>query len=161
MINLRKTRCLYLNADADTDGDANADADMSMSRFLNGLCICMLIVLLVFTWKSLHHSVFSHFSNLQCYWNWINPFPANVPFLGKPGSWFLLAKVVKKHQLKSDILSEDAVQWPASLLRMSLLHRCFFTHFASTNQLSAFSIRGTLAGNGLNKKHSVFWKADK
>ena len=38
----------------------------------------------------------------------INPFPANVPFIGKPGSWFLLAKFVKKHLWKSDILSKDA-----------------------------------------------------
>ena len=53
---------------------------------------------------------------------------------------------------KSDILSKDAGQWPKSNLRTSLLHRCFFTHFVSTNQLSAFFMRGTLAGNGLNNK---------
>ena len=32
----------------------------------------------------------------------INPCPANVPFLDKPGSWFLLAKCTK-HLWKSDI----------------------------------------------------------
>ena len=37
----------------------------------------------------------------------------------------------------------------ASLLNMSLFRRCFFTHFASKNQLPGFSISGTLAGNGL------------
>ena len=29
VINLRKTRCLYLNADADADADANTDAEIS------------------------------------------------------------------------------------------------------------------------------------
>ena len=31
---------------------------------------------------------------------------------------------------------------------MSLFLRCFFTHFASKNQLLGLSINGTLAGNG-------------
>ena len=32
-----------------------------------------------------------------------NPFAANVPHMGKPGSWFVLAKCVKKHLCKSGI----------------------------------------------------------
>ena len=32
-----------------------------------------------------------------------NPFPANIPHMGKPGSWFVLAKCVKKRLCKSDI----------------------------------------------------------
>ena len=61
---------------------------------------------------------------------------------------------MKKYPRKSDILGKDAGQ-------MSPLHRYFFTHFANTNQLPGLDICGTLAGNGLTKKHSVFWKADK
>ena len=76
--------------------------------------------------------------------------------MGKPRSWFLLAKCVKKHLWKSDILSKDTDQQSASLLRISLFHRCFLTHFGSTNQLSALLIRETLAGNGLNREHPVF-----
>ena len=38
----------------------------------------------------------------------MNPFPANIPFMDKPGSWFLLAKCVKKHLWKSYILTKDA-----------------------------------------------------
>ena len=36
----------------------------------------------------------------------INSFPANVPFVGKPGSWFLLAKC-GKNNCKIDILTKD------------------------------------------------------
>ena len=39
-------------------------------------------------------------------------------FLGKPGSWFVLAKCVKKQLRKSDVS-------PASLLKTSFFHRCF------------------------------------
>ena len=38
----------------------------------------------------------------------ISPFSINVPHLDEPGSWFLLAKCLKKHLWKSDILSKDA-----------------------------------------------------
>ena len=34
----------------------------------------------------------------------INPFPANVSTMEKPGSWLLQAKCVKKHLWKSEIL---------------------------------------------------------
>ena len=50
---------------------------------------------------------------------------------------------------KSDILSKDAGQLPASLLKMSLFHRCFLKHFASKNQLPGFYINRTLVENGL------------
>ena len=36
VINLRKRRCLYLNANADADADANTDAEMPVPRFPNG-----------------------------------------------------------------------------------------------------------------------------
>ena len=49
----------------------------------------------------------------------------------------------------SDILSKDAGHGPASLVKMSLFHRCFFTHFVSKNQLPGFSIIRTLTGNGV------------
>ena len=55
----------------------------------------------------------------------LNPCQANVPIMEKPGSWFLLAKCVKKHLRKSDILSKDAGHRPASLPKMSLFRRCF------------------------------------
>ena len=61
--------------------------------------------------------------------------------MDRPSSWFLLAKCVKKHLWKSDILRKDAGQepaslvkmiltkdagyWPVSLIKMSLYHRCF------------------------------------
>ena len=48
----------------------------------------------------------------------------------------------------SDILSKDAGHGPASLVKMSLFHMCFFTHFVSKNQLPGFSIIRTLTGNG-------------
>ena len=35
-----------------------------------------------------------------------NPFAANVPHMSKPGSWFVLAKCVKKHLCKSGILPD-------------------------------------------------------
>ena len=38
---------------------------------------------------------------------------------------------------------------PASLLKMSLLHRCFFQYFASKNQPPGFYICGTLVENVL------------
>ena len=38
----------------------------------------------------------------------LNPFPNNVPFMQKPVSWFLLAKMFQKYLWKSDILSKDA-----------------------------------------------------
>ena len=66
-----------------------------------------------------------------------NPFPANIPHMSKPGSWFLLAKYVKKHLCKKEV-------WPASLRKTSLFHRCFFIHFARKNQLLGLPINGTL-----------------
>ena len=38
---------------------------------------------------------------------------------------------------------------PASLLKMSLFHKCFFKHVASKNQLRGFYISQTLVENGL------------
>ena len=38
----------------------------------------------------------------------MNPFPVDIPFMDKPGIWFLLAKYVKKHLWKSYILTKDA-----------------------------------------------------
>ena len=77
---------------------------------------------------------FSAFQKTRCFL--FNPFPANVPHMGKSVSWFVLAKCMKKHLCKSDI-------WPASLLKTSLFHRCFFTHFAGKNYAH---------------KHNVGWK---
>ena len=55
----------------------------------------------------------------------INPFSTNVA--NKPGSWFYyLWNQVKTAMESSDILSKDAGHRPASLLEMSLLHRCFY-----------------------------------
>ena len=54
----------------------------------------------------------------------LDPFWTNVPYMDKPCSWFLLAKCLKKHLWKSDILS-------------------------SKNQLPGFYISGTLVENGL------------
>ena len=45
----------------------------------------------------------------------INRFLTYVPLTDKPGSWFLLAKCLKN----------TCGRWPASLLKMSLFHRCF------------------------------------
>ena len=56
--------------------------------------------------------------------------------LDKPGCWFLLAKCLKKHLWKSDILSKGA-----------LYHRYFLAYFTSKNQLSGFFMCGTLTGN--------------
>ena len=67
----------------------------------------------------------------------------------KADSWFVLAKCVKKHLCKSDILSKDAGHCPGSSLKMSLFNWCFFTTFASKNQLPGLPRNGTLAGNGL------------
>ena len=84
--------------------------------------------------------------------------------LHKPGSLFLV-KFVKKDLRKSDILSKDVGQWPASLikmistnwhaslLKMPLYQRYFLAHFASENQLTIWILYawniGKLAGNGL------------
>ena len=54
---------------------------------------------------------------------YFNPFSTNVPFMDKPGSWFLLAKC---------IFSTAA-----------------FKHFASENQLPGFYTSGTLIESGL------------
>ena len=55
----------------------------------------------------------------------------------------------EKHPWKSDILRKDAGHRPASLLKMSLFHKCFVKHFDSKNQLPGFYIGGTLVENGL------------
>ena len=52
----------------------------------------------------------------------------------------------EKHLWKSEILSKDR---PASLLKVSFFHRCFFKHFACKNQLPGLSISGTWVENGL------------
>ena len=57
-------------------------------------------------------------------------------------------KICEKNLWKGDILREDAVRLPASLLKMSLFHKVFFTHFSGKNQQAGFSIIGTLVGNG-------------
>ena len=63
----------------------------------------------------------------------------------------------EKHLWKSDILSKDAVHRPASLLKMSLFHRCFFKHFGSKSQLPGLSIIETLVENGLRTLFNT-WK---
>ena len=55
--------------------------------------------------------------------------------LNKPGSWFLLAKCLKNHLWKSDIIIKDTSHWPVSLLKMSLYHNYFLANFASKIQL--------------------------
>ena len=62
----------------------------------------------------------------------------------KPGSWFLLAKCLKKHLWIRDILSKDVGHLPVSLLKISLYHRHFLAYFASINQLSGFFMCGIL-----------------
>ena len=42
-----------------------------------------------------------------------NPFSTNVPFMDKPDNWLLLAKCLKNHLWKSDILSKYAGHRPA------------------------------------------------
>ena len=71
----------------------------------------------------------------------INPFSANVPFKQTRYSiWFLLAKYLKKHLWKSDILSKDPGHWPISLYKMSLYHRCFLAYLpVKTNYLVSYS----------------------
>ena len=54
-----------------------------------------------------------------------NPFLTNVPFIDKPGSWFLLNVT---------------------------LPQVFFKHFACKNQLLGFYISRTLIENGLKKR---------
>ena len=48
----------------------------------------------------------------------VNPFSANVPLTDKPGSWLLLAKCLKNN-------CGGVTFSPASLLKMSLFHRCY------------------------------------
>ena len=70
-----------------------------------------------------------------------NPFSTNVPFMDKPASWFLLGKCLKKHLWKSHILSKDAGHRPASLLKMTLFHRCFSNILlVKTNYLASTSV---------------------
>ena len=66
--------------------------------------------------------------------NLINPFSTNVPFMDKPGSWFLLAKCLKN---------------TCGRLTFFTLPQVFFKHFTSKNQLPGFYITGTLVKNGL------------
>ena len=72
--------------------------------------------------KSLrNHAVyFSYVRN-----NYFNLFQANAPLMEKPGWMVFISKICDKHLWKSDILSKDASHGPASLLKMSLFHRCF------------------------------------
>ena len=58
---------------------------------------------------------------------------------------------MEKNLPKSDILNKDAGHRPASLLKMSLFHKCFVKHFDSKNQLPGFYIGGTLVEKGLIK----------
>ena len=53
---------------------------------------------------------------------------SDVTYMKKPDSWFLLARCLKIHLWKSDILSKDARQWPASLVKMSVLTVSVFSH---------------------------------
>ena len=66
---------------------------------------------------------------------------ANVPFKQTRYSiWFLLAKYLKKHLWKSDILSKDPGHWPVSLYKMSLYHRYFLAYLpVKTNYLVSYS----------------------
>ena len=84
---------------------------------------------------------------------------SNVPCMKKPDSWFLIAKYLKKHLWKSDILSKDASHWPEYLVKASLYH-IFFTHFDTKNQLTGLSITGTLAGNEIPVWKYLLWKCE-
>ena len=65
--------------------------------------------------QNMPKSAYRKLSNLKLFCNvfalylneTLNPFSTNVPFMGKPGSWFLLAKCFK-NTWKSYILSKDA-----------------------------------------------------
>ena len=59
----------------------------------------------------------------------------------------------EKHMWKSDILNKYAGQRPASLIKMSLFHKCFsnilVVKLGSKNQLPGFYISGASVENGL------------
>ena len=63
--------------------------------------------------------------------------------------WFLLAKSAKIYLWQSEILSTDAGQWPASLIIMSLFHRCFFKNILLVKTNYLICLNRTLARNGL------------
>ena len=67
----------------------------------------------------------------------VNPFSTNVPFMDKPGSWFLLAKC--RCQKVDDL----------HLFLKYHSSQVFFKHFANKNQLPGFYISETLVKNGL------------
>ena len=75
----------------------------------------------------------------------INPFSTYV----ETRSLAFTSKMFEKHLWKSDILSKDAGQRPASLYINVTLPQLFFKHFVGKKQLPGFSISGTLVENGL------------
>ena len=114
-------------------------------------CICMLIALLVFTWKSMHHSVFSNFPTYNVIETELTNFQSMFHLWANQVAGFYQQNVWKSTCERVTLYVKMQVK----------CHSCtgfFFTHFASTNQLPCLPICGTLAGNGLNKKHPVFWK---
>ena len=60
----------------------------------------------------------------------LNTFSTNVPLTDKPGSWFLLAKCSKNTFARVRFQVKMQVR-PASLLKMSLFHRCLIHLFWS------------------------------
>ena len=102
----------------------------------------------------------------------VNPFPANIPFMDKPGSWFVLAKCVKKHLWKSYILTKDASDWPTSLLKKSSMGVFSHIFLVKANYL-AFSymehsnidwnwvknsqVLGTLAFISHSSESNLYW----
>ena len=50
---------------------------------------------------------------------------------------------------KNDILSKDAGQWFASLLKISYFHRCFSLFRTFCNQLAGFTASGKFTANEL------------
>ena len=62
---------------------------------------------------------------------------------------FFISKMFEKHLWKSDIVSKDADHWPASLLKMSIFHRCFSNIQLVKKQLPGFDISEALVENTL------------
>ena len=77
-----------------------------------------------------------------------NPLPDNVALMKKPGGWFLLAKYAKNRcgRVTFNVkMQVDDVSLP----------EMFFTHFASKNHISGFSISGTLGRYDIRNKANI------
>ena len=69
----------------------------------------------------------------------VSPFSTSVPFMDKPGCWFLQAKCLKN----------TCDRWHLHLYLKVTLPQVFFKHFASKKQLPGFYVSGTLVKNRL------------